>query len=182
MIDPKQVLHRILDAESIVSGRITNHISVRSDLRDLFESARADGDPDAAPGYLWHATYSYVDHQQPDVVLRCVPVSQFGNSDPDGFDDVDVQITDNEKPVVNDVSKWMLCVETSSRSGKRRLYVVGTWPDGDVKTSSALLTVSDEGVIQTISGSTYKLTGLSIFGQSVSACLAEIGDWVPAGQ
>ncbi len=86
------------------------------------------------------------------------------------------------QPVANEISNWVLGVETSSRSGKRRLYVYGTWPDGKPGTSSALVTISDDGVAKTVSGSTYKLKGLSVFGKTVSESLAEIGDWVSADQ
>lgn len=180
MATPNQVLHRIMDAENVLNGWIGVHISVRSGLRDLFDAARHEDTPNPTSGHLWQMTYSYSDDQTVDAIVRVVPFMDFSEKFHPTFKDVEVQFMGDS--TATEISSWMLSIQISSRSGKRRLYVTGTWPDGDVKTSSAVLTINDEGVVRTISGSTYNLKGMSRFGQSVSDCIAQLGDWVPGDQ
>ena len=83
---------------------------------------------------------------------------------------------------MTEIVSWVFRIMVSSRSGKKRLYLTGTWPDGSTKTSSAITTVKDNGTVQTHSGSIYILKGPDRFGRSVEEAFAACVDWVPAGQ
>ena len=83
---------------------------------------------------------------------------------------------------MQEVTRWELIVSVSPRSGKNRLFVGGVWPDGKRRTSSAVVSVSPEGVVLTNSKSEYRLSGPDRFGESVQEALASLGEWIPAGQ
>jgi hypothetical protein len=92
MTDPRNVINRILDADDLSRGEIFASLTVRSDLRPLFESARElTGSPE---GRLFQGTYQYVEGQEAEVVLRLIPVELLGDVNPGTYRDVVVQITD----------------------------------------------------------------------------------------
>jgi hypothetical protein len=92
MTDPRNVINRILDADDLSRGEIFASLTVRSDLRPLFESARElTGSPE---GRLFQGTYQYVEDQGAEVVLRLIPVELLGDVNPGTYRDVVVQITD----------------------------------------------------------------------------------------
>jgi hypothetical protein len=81
-----------MDADNICGGEIFVSLSVRSDLKDLFEAAReATGSPEGA---FFQGTYQYNEDQEAEVVMRLVPVEFFGDEDPTTYRDAVVQITD----------------------------------------------------------------------------------------
>ena len=83
---------------------------------------------------------------------------------------------------MTEITGWVLQVLISSRSGKRRLYIMGSWPDGKVRTSSAITILCADGEVQTHSGSTYLLKGTDRFGKTLAESLSACGEWIPAGQ
>ena len=83
---------------------------------------------------------------------------------------------------MTEITGWVLQVLVSSRSGKRRLYITGSWPDGKVRTSSATTILCADGEVQTHSGSTYLLKGTDRFGKTLAESLSACGEWIPAGQ
>lgn len=91
---PANVINRILDAENLCGGQISVSLSVRSDLRGLFEAARED--TGSAEGCLFHGTYTYDADQVAEVVTRTVPHEQFGNAEYETLNKVEVRITDPE--------------------------------------------------------------------------------------
>jgi hypothetical protein len=80
------------------------------------------------------------------------------------------------------IKNWLLMVITGPRSGKKRLYIAGHWPDGTWKNSSAVVVLSSEGLVRTHSGSEYQLEGPDKWGRSVQEATKAVGDWVPAGK
>ena len=92
MTNPVDVINRILDADDLSRGEIFASLTVRSDLRPLFESARKKtGSPE---GWLFQGTYQYVEGQEAEVVLRLIPAELLGEVNPSTYRDVVVQITD----------------------------------------------------------------------------------------
>jgi hypothetical protein len=80
------------------------------------------------------------------------------------------------------ITKWALEIITSARSGKARLYIRGNWPDGKLKTTSAVVSLSSEGVAVTRSGSEYLLEGPDRWGETLQEAAKGLGVWVPADQ
>ena len=91
---PANVIHRILDAENLCEGQVFVSLSVRSDLRGLFEAARED--TGSAEGCLFQGTYTYDADQVAEVVMRTVPQEDFGNEVYEVSTKVEVRITDPE--------------------------------------------------------------------------------------
>ena len=92
MTDPVDVINRILDADNLSGGEIFASLTVRADLRPLFESARElTGSPE---GVLFQGTYQYVEGQEAEVILRLIPVELLGDVSPEVYRDVELQITD----------------------------------------------------------------------------------------
>ncbi len=92
MTDPSNVINRILDADNICGGEIFASLTVRSDLKDLFEKARElTGSPE---GWLFQGTYQYKEDQEADVVLRIVPVENFGDVEMTTYKDLEIRISD----------------------------------------------------------------------------------------
>lgn len=89
---PANVIPRIMDAENLCAGQIFVSLSVRSDLRELFEAARKD--TGSEEGTLFQGTYTYDADQVAEVVMRTVPVEDFGNEVYEVFSKVEVRITD----------------------------------------------------------------------------------------
>ncbi len=83
-----------MDAENLCSGQIFVSLSVRSDLRDLFEAARKDSGSEE--GTLFQGTYAYDADQSAEVVMRTVPAEDFGNAQYEIFNKVEVRISDPE--------------------------------------------------------------------------------------
>lgn len=94
MTTPANVVNRILDAENLCGGQIFVSLSVRSDLRELFETAREAAGSDE--GQLFQGTYTYDADQVAEVVMRTVPSEEFGNEEYEILNKVEVRITDPE--------------------------------------------------------------------------------------
>lgn len=83
-----------MDAEKLCGGQIFVSLSVRSDLRGLFEAARED--TGSEEGTLFQGTYTYDADQVAEVVMRTVPLEDFGNEEYKTFNKVEVRVTDPE--------------------------------------------------------------------------------------
>lgn len=94
MTTSANVVNRILDAENLCGGQVFVSLSVRSDLRGLFETAREATGSDE--GQLFQGTYTYDADQVAEVVMRTVPSEEFGNEEYEILNKVEVRITDPE--------------------------------------------------------------------------------------
>lgn len=92
MTTPAKIVNRILDAENLCGGHVFVSLSVRSDLRELFEDARKAAGSDE--GQLFQGTYTYDADQVAEVVMRTVPSEDFGDAEYEILNKVEVRITD----------------------------------------------------------------------------------------
>ena len=90
---PQNVVDRILNAEP--PGRVFISLSVRSDLRDLFEEARKLAKTNEE-GWFFQGTYHYVKNQEAEVIMSTVSVEDFGEEDPK-TEEIEIQVTDHSR-------------------------------------------------------------------------------------